>query len=174
MILEKLQISFGGLYLLVWLCLSGLGDGPRPESCASLYDLNAANLTAFASLAMDDTLNKERSVVTLSWLGDLSIRVATCNPDVGIISVFDTFCSLSDIFLFQVLDIIFTLSLFNYVLKSNFPYKLSLSIFIIHHFSNFIYLVYIIVFRLPCRLIKSCLLKFLLQIANSITISFRI
>ena len=44
---------------------SGQGLGPR----------GAASRRAAASLARDETLNSERSVVTDSWLGDRSIRV---------------------------------------------------------------------------------------------------
>lgn len=44
---------------------SGQGLGPR----------GAARRRAAASLAKDETLNSERSVVTDSWLGDRSIRV---------------------------------------------------------------------------------------------------
>jgi hypothetical protein len=41
--------------------------------------LKVTNLLApRRSLAMDDTLKSDRSVVTLSWLGERSIREVTC------------------------------------------------------------------------------------------------
>lgn len=65
-------------HLLPWICRSGFGEGPRPASCTSLYDLKVTNLLAPRnSLAIDDTLKREISVVTLSWLGERNIRDVT-------------------------------------------------------------------------------------------------
>lgn len=67
---------------LFWFRLSGLGLWPLAANCPSHLPKPSRRRPACASDATDDTENNDRSVVTLSWLGDRRIRQATLSTGV--------------------------------------------------------------------------------------------
>lgn len=122
-------------HLLPWICRSGFGEGPRPVNCTSLYDLKVTNLLAPRnSLAIDDTLKREISVVTLSWLGERNIRDVTwsvghCTVIILLQPCVQTFgtgeaglVSLSDILYFPFSFLLFFFLYFTFLFLLLYPF----------------------------------------------------